>query len=106
MFPTPGKRQPWPLPRKGGGGALLYSNYRVQYWLPFLKKLGLPPVTPHSARHSYISTLQAEGVEIALVAKIAGHSNPAVTLGIYTQAMRSGDAAADALEKAYLDAKD
>ncbi len=102
VFPTPGKRQPWPLPRKGGGGALLYSNFRVQYWLPFLRKLGLPAVTPHSARHSYISTLQAGGIEVALVAKLAGHSNPAVTLGIYTQALRGSDAATDALERAYV----
>lgn len=63
------------------------------------ERYGLPAVTPHSARHAYISTLQAEVVEGALVAKIAGHSNPAVTLGIYTQEMRSGNAAAEALEK-------
>jgi hypothetical protein len=34
-----GKRQPWPKPRQGGGGALLYSNYRVQIWKPFLERL-------------------------------------------------------------------
>ena len=101
VFPTPGRRQPWPKPRRGGGGPLLYSNYRVQYWRPFLEKLGLPPVTPHSARHAFVSVLQSEGVEVALVAKLVGHSNPAVTLGIYTQAMRGGDVAAEVLEKAY-----
>ncbi|MBC8050390.1 MAG: tyrosine-type recombinase/integrase [Chitinophagales bacterium] len=77
-----------------------HASSRVQYWRPFLKRLGLPAVTPHSARHSYISTLQAEGVEVALVAKISAHVNPSTTLGIYTPAIRSGDAAADALEKA------
>jgi hypothetical protein len=40
------------------------------------------------------------------VAKLAGHSNPAVTLGIYTHAMQGGDAAAEALEQAYLDGED
>jgi integrase len=50
MFPTRGKRQPWPKPRLGVGGPLLYSNYRMQIWKPFLAKLGLPDVTPHSAR--------------------------------------------------------
>jgi len=49
----------------------------------------LPEVTLHSARHSYISTLQAEGIEVGLVAKLAGHVNPAVTLGIYTQVCAS-----------------
>jgi integrase len=41
-----------------------------------------PRLTPHSARRSYISALQAEGIEVGLVAKLAGHANPAVTLGI------------------------
>jgi hypothetical protein len=31
-----GKRQLWPKPRAGGGGALLYSNYRTQIWKPIL----------------------------------------------------------------------
>jgi hypothetical protein len=41
VFPTRGKRQPWPKPRRGGGGPLLYSNYRVQIWKPFLERVGL-----------------------------------------------------------------
>jgi hypothetical protein len=40
-----------------------------------LRRLGLPAVTPHSARHWFISTLQAHGTEVGLVAKqIAGLS--------------------------------
>jgi integrase len=100
VFPTRGKRQPWPLPRRGGGGALLYSNYRVQIWMPFLAMLALPEVTPHSARHSYISTLQAAGIEVATVAKLAGHANPVTTLSVYSHAMRGGDITRDVLEKA------
>jgi integrase len=66
-----------------------------------LKRLGLPPVTPHSARHSFISTLQAQGIEVGLVAKLAGHANANVTLGHYTQAVRGGESAVAALERAY-----
>jgi hypothetical protein len=33
-------------------GPLLDSNYRAQYWQPFLRRLELAEVTPHSARHS------------------------------------------------------
>jgi integrase len=66
-----------------------------------LKRLGLPYVTPHSARHIFISTLQAKGVEVGLVAKLAGHANAAITLTHYTQAVRGGDDAVRALEEAY-----
>jgi integrase len=101
VFPGPGRMEPWPKPRSGGGGPLLYQNFRRRYWQPVFKKLGLPYVTPHSARHSYISTMQAAGVEVGLVAKLAGHASAMVTLGHYTQAVRGGGEAVEALEKAY-----
>jgi len=101
VFPGPGRLQPWPLPRKGGGGPLFYQNFRNRIWAPSLRRLELPQVTLHSARHSFISTLQAQGIEVGLVAKLAGHANPAVTLGHYTQAVRGGEAALAALESAY-----
>jgi integrase len=66
-----------------------------------LQTLGLPYVTPHSARHAFISTLQAQGIEVGLVAKLAGHANASVTLGHYTQAVRGGEAALAALQAAY-----
>ncbi|WP_454748069.1 tyrosine-type recombinase/integrase [Ciceribacter selenitireducens] len=102
VFPGPGRLQEWPKLRIGGGGPLLYQNFRKRYWVPAFKKLGLPYVTPHSARHSFISTLQAQGIEVGLVAQIAGHANPTVTLGHYTQAVRGGAAAVAALERAYV----
>ena len=101
VFPGLGRLQPWPLVRQGGGGPLLYGNFRNRFWAPTLKRLGLPTVTPHSARHCFISTLQAQGIEVGLVAKIAGHSNANVTLGHYTQAIRGGQDALAALERAY-----
>lgn len=101
VFPGPGRLQEWPKPRIGGGGPLLYQNFRRRYWEDAFKRLNLPYVTPHSARHSFISTLQAQGIEVGLVAQIAGHANPTVTLGHYTQAVRGGSAAVEALERAY-----
>ncbi|MCJ2008394.1 tyrosine-type recombinase/integrase [Methylobacterium sp. J-092] len=101
VFPNLGVRQAWPKPRVGGGGTLLYANFRSRIWAPMLKRAGLPYVTPHSARHSYISMLQAEGVEVGLVAKIVGHASPAVTLGHYTQAVRGGEVASAAIDRAY-----
>lgn len=101
VFPSPGIRQAWPKPRVGGGGPLIYQNFRTRYWRPALKAIGLPYVSLHSARHSFISTMQAQGVEVGLVAKLAGHSNPSVTLGHYTQAVRGGGDAVVALQQAY-----
>jgi integrase len=83
------------------GGPLSYENFRRSYWLSALRALRLPYVTPHSARHTFISTLQAHGVEVGLVAKLSGHANATVTLGFYTQAVRGGETAIEALERAY-----
>jgi len=47
------------------------------------------------------STLQVQGVEVGLVAKLAGHANPAVTLGHYTQAIRGGEEAVAILDNLY-----
>jgi integrase len=101
VFPAPGVARAWPLPRLGGGGPLVYGNFRKRYWVPTLKRLGLPAVTPHSARHSFISVLQAQGVEVGLVARLAGHKNAVVTLSHYTHAMRGGEDAVKALDRAY-----
>ncbi|MBV9826604.1 MAG: site-specific integrase [Alphaproteobacteria bacterium] len=101
VFPGPGRLQPWPKPRLCGGGPLLYQNFLHRYWRPVFARLGSPYVTPHSARHSFISTLQAKGIEVGLVAKLAGHANAVVTLGHYTQAVRGGEGAVAALEEAY-----
>src|SRR3954454_12955869 len=101
VFPGIGFARPWPLPRVGGGGPLLLSNFRNRMWTPALRRLGLPYVTPHGARHSFISILQALGIEVGLVAKIVGHANVNVTLGHYTQAVRGIDQIVGAIEQAY-----
>jgi integrase len=101
VFPAPGVARAWPLPRESGGGPLIYGNFRKRYRTPTLQRLGLPVVTPHSARHSFISVLQAQGVEVGLVAKLAGHKNAVVTLSHYTHAMRGREDAVKALDRAY-----
>ncbi len=83
------------------GLPLTYANFRASYWRPMFESLGLPYVSPHSARHTFISTLQANGIEVGLVAKLAGHANATVTLAHYTHAVRGGEAAIVGLEQAY-----
>ena len=53
VFPAPGRLQQWPMPRKDGGGPLLYQNFRNRYWKQMFQRLGLPYVTLHSARLIY-----------------------------------------------------
>jgi integrase len=101
VLPALGQPQAWPKPRRGGGTALLYRNYLRRFWSNPLKRLGFANVTPHSARHSYISTLQAEGIEIALVAKVVGHANPAITASHYSHAVRGSGIVGETLERAF-----
>jgi integrase len=103
VCPTRAGEPAWVFPALGRkeGGLLSYANFRSVYWRPALARLGLPSVTPHSARHCFISTLQAQGVEVGLVAQLAGHANAIVTIGHYTQAVRGGAEALKALETAY-----
>jgi integrase len=103
VFPTLGASEA--AQHKKRGGPLSYTNFRNNYWRPALIGLSLPYVTPHSARHAFISTLQAKGIEVGLVAMLAGHANATVTLSHYTQAVRGGEAAVQALEEAYAESK-
>ena len=101
VFPALGNIRSRPGRNQNVGGPLTYANFRANYWRPAFVALGLPVVTPHSARHVFISTLQAQGIEVGLVAKLAGHANATVTLAHYTQAVRGGEVAVQALERAY-----
>mgnify|MGYP001089679154 CR=1 FL=1 len=101
VFPGPGVQRQWPLPRIGGGGPILYSNFLKRYWKPAFVGSGVKYRSLHLCRHSFISILQSQGVDLAVVSEIVGHSNPAVTLGHYTQAVRGGAEALAMLDKAY-----
>lgn len=82
------------------GGTLLYSNFLHRIWKPTLERMGLPPVSIHSARTSFISMLQENGTPVATAAKLAGHSNVAVTLSHYTHSLTDGREAIAALDAA------
>lgn len=90
----------------GVGRPLTYANFRNNYWKPALERARLAYVTPHSARHTFISVLQAAGVELGLVSKLAGHANASVTLQHYTQAVRGGEEAVARLETIYAGGRD
>jgi integrase len=84
------------------GGRALYLTFNKHIWTPLLREAGVAHVTPHSARHSFISVAQSQGLEVGLVSKIVGHSDPTITLSHYTQAVREADASVAAtIEKAF-----
>ena len=53
------------------------------------EKKGLPHVTMHGLRHTYVSLLHASGVDMAQISKEVGHSNLATTLNIYTHILKT-----------------
>lgn len=54
----------------------------------------LPPIHPHSLRHTNATLLIANGTNIQTVAKRLGHSTSTTTANIYAHAVQSADAAA------------
>lgn len=88
-------------PKEGSDGGLSLHNYRNRVWYPMLKRLDLPQIAPYAARHMAISFLQAQGVEVGQVAKLAGHSSPQITLQYYTHAVSDNKGIMDKLNSAY-----
>jgi integrase len=80
------------------GDTLLYNDYRRRVWMPALQRMGLPRVSIHSARASFISMLQASGTELAVASSLAGHKTPAITLAYYTHALKGSERAIAALD--------
>jgi integrase len=58
----------------------------------------LPRVTFHALRHTHVSVLIREGVDILTISRRIGHAKPSVTLDVYGHLMGGADqAAADAI---------
>ena len=71
-------------------------------WGDALAAKGLPKRTFHSLRHSHASALIAAGLDVVTVSKRLGHSNPALTLSVYSHLFVSKDGlAAAAIDKVF-----
>ena len=68
----------------GAGSPIHPTNFRTRVWQPATEALGLGGLHFHSLRHIYASLLIGGGVNLALVARLMGHSNPQVTLTVYS----------------------
>ena len=73
-------------------------RFYMHYYIP---KLGLPPATPHTLRHSYASLLLHLTKDLAVVASQIGHSDIRTTSSTYAHMLPDKDrSAVDALEAA------
>lgn len=89
MIPNPylfGRRLDGSLPPKPGTIS--------QAWKRRCARAGVAGVRLHDLRHRHVSVLLAAGVDVRTVAGRMGHSNPAVTLSVYSHFMRPADRAA------------
>jgi integrase len=59
-------------------------NWRNRTWHPALRRAGLRRIRIHDARHSHASWLLAAGADVVAVSRRLGHSDPGVTLKVYS----------------------
>ena len=82
------------------GGHLRHSNFSRRIFKPALQKVGINDFTFHSLRHTAISQALAMGIDVVNLSKIAGHSNPSITLNVYGhQFSNSLDSFRDVIDK-------
>ena len=65
---------------KKRGTPLSYANFTGTYWKPTFRALGLPYVTPHSARHAIGKHIIAKTGNIAAVQRQLGHRQAAYAM--------------------------
>jgi integrase len=57
----------------------------------FCTKAGVPYISLHGLRHQHVSLLAHAGVPVKVAQQRVGHSNPMLTLGIYTHVLGDAD---------------
>jgi integrase len=87
LFPSPDN------PEQPVSYQTIHGNFRKA-----LAAAGLPAVTIHSLRHSFASVILASGVSINVLARNLGHSDPSITLRVYSHLLKEG--LAEGLERA------
>ena len=68
------------------GGYLGYRNV-TRLYEGFRDRAGLPKLTFHCLRHTFVTNAIGAGMDYFYLSKIAGHSNISVTLGVYAEFM-------------------
>lgn len=72
------------------GGPLFRGTFLRGVWLPAVASAGLPGVTFHTLRHSFVAILVAAGCNVREVSEWAGHNSVAFTLTRYGGLFENG----------------
>jgi integrase len=81
------------------GGPLARSLFSRRVWQPAVIRAGIPSITFHGLRHSFVAILVAAGCNLREVSEWAGHNSVAFTLTRYGGLFEDGsDAAVDRLD--------
>ena len=75
-------------------GKPVFPDTVTSWFCKFQKRMGLPGVTVHGLRHTYISLLISKGVDIVTVSNLAGHAQPSTTINMYAHAVSERKASA------------
>lgn len=95
--------------REHGGQTLIWSlpgrnpyysvgAFRRRYYNALKQIENVRKLSPHCCRHTYVTRLQAKGVSLELIAKLAGHSNITTTDGYAHTSMETLKAAVSLLD--------
>jgi integrase len=81
------------------GGPLARSLFSRRVWQPAVIRAGIPGITFHGLRHSFVAILVAAGCNVREVSEWAGHHSVAFTLTRYGGLFEDGsEAAVDRLD--------
>jgi integrase len=81
------------------GGPLARSLFSRRVWQPAVLRAGIPSITFHGLRHSFVAILVAAGCNVREVSEWAGHNSVAFTLTRYGGLFEDGsEAAVDRLD--------
>ncbi|MCL2579353.1 MAG: site-specific integrase [Oscillospiraceae bacterium] len=72
-------------------GAPITPNIINRWFDSFIKTHSLPRITPHGLRHTNLTLLISNGIDLRTVVHKAGHSRTSTTSDIYAHAIQSAD---------------
>ena len=75
-------------------GTPIHPDTVTGWFHDFVKRTGLPEVTVHGLRHTFITLLISKGVDIVTVSNLVGHALPSTTMNMYAHAVNERKASA------------